>query len=71
LKHRFIDFTKVSSHHVQKADYEFSGPFAYLKRNFRDLVNVAFLDAHDVENDFEWPFDTMTHCIMEFPKIAF
>jgi hypothetical protein len=28
FKHRFIDFTKD----VHKADYEFSGPFAYLKR---------------------------------------
>jgi hypothetical protein len=31
LKHRFIEFTKVVFWDLQKTDYEFSGPFTYLK----------------------------------------
>jgi hypothetical protein len=35
------------------ADYDFSGPFAYLKHKFIPFVQVAFFDAQDAENGFE------------------
>jgi hypothetical protein len=52
LKRRFIDFTKVAFYNVQKATYESSGPFAYVKHHFRDFVQVPFLNANDAENEF-------------------
>jgi hypothetical protein len=39
----------------------FSGPFAYLKHNFSEFIQVAFLVAQDAENEFVWPFDTLKH----------
>jgi hypothetical protein len=49
FKYRLIDFT-VAFYQVQKADYEFSRPFAYVKRHFHEFVQVALLDAQDAEN---------------------
>jgi hypothetical protein len=52
LKYHFIDCNKVVFQDVQKAYYEFSGPFAYLKHHLIDFVRVGFVDALDAENDF-------------------
>jgi hypothetical protein len=51
-KHRFIEFAEVAFYVPQKANYEFSGPFAYFKHHFRDFVQVPSLDVHDEENEF-------------------
>jgi hypothetical protein len=42
LKNRFIKFVKVVFLDVQKAVYEFSGSFAYLKHHLREIVQIAF-----------------------------
>jgi hypothetical protein len=47
IKHRFIDI-KVAFYDVQKENYEVTGPFTYVKHHFRELVEVAFLNAQDV-----------------------
>jgi hypothetical protein len=36
MKHRFIDINKVATSYVQTTNYEFSGPFAYLKLRISD-----------------------------------
>jgi hypothetical protein len=54
LKHRLIDFNSLFDD-VQKADYEFSGPFAYLKHHLSNFVQVAFFNAQDAENEVAWP----------------
>jgi hypothetical protein len=46
---------------AQKAIYEFSGPFDYLKHHLTKFVQVAFNDARDVENEIARPYDTMNH----------
>jgi hypothetical protein len=56
---------------VQKEDYEFQGPFAYLKLHLSDFVQVAFFDAQDAENDFAWPLDTFKHHYIDFTKVVF
>jgi hypothetical protein len=45
LKSRFINFTEDVFSDVQKADYAFSGPFAFLKQNLSNFVQVAFFDS--------------------------
>jgi hypothetical protein len=37
MKHRFLDLTKLALCNVQKADYEFPRPFAYLKHHLTRL----------------------------------
>jgi hypothetical protein len=37
-----------------------------MKHHFRDLVQVAFLDAQDAENEFAWPFITWKHRFIDF-----
>jgi hypothetical protein len=59
LEHSFIDFTKVVFLDVQKADYEFSGPFAYFKYHLSEFVQVALFDAQVAENVFALPFETL------------
>jgi hypothetical protein len=54
-----------------KADYAFSGPFAYFKYHFRDLVQNAFLNAQNVANAFEWPFDIMKKRFTDVTKVEF
>jgi hypothetical protein len=39
----------------QEADYEFSGPFAYLKLHLSEFVKVALFDAQKAENDIALP----------------
>jgi hypothetical protein len=34
-------------------------------------VQIAFLDAQDVEKDFAWPFDTLKHRFIDFIKVLF
>jgi hypothetical protein len=51
------------------ADYEVLGPFAYLKHHFRDFVEIAFFNAQNVENAFEWFFDIMKHRFIEISKV--
>jgi hypothetical protein len=56
---------------VQKADYEFSGLFAYLKHYFHEYVQIALLDDQEVENKFAWPFGTLKHRCIDIKKTAF
>jgi hypothetical protein len=69
-KHRVIDYTKVVYSDIQKANYEFSGPFAYLKHHFSDLVKVAFFNAQDSEFDFTWPFFTLKQLFIDFTIVV-
>jgi hypothetical protein len=50
---------------------EFSGPFVYLKYRFRYFVQVSFLDAQKVENEFVWLFDILNNHFIEIIKVAF
>jgi hypothetical protein len=70
MKHCFIDITKVEFEDVQKADYEFSGPFDYL-HHLSDFNQVAFFDDEDAENEFLWPYDTFKHRFIEFTNVVF
>jgi hypothetical protein len=70
MKHRFIDVTKVAFQDVQKAVYELSGSFAYLKHHLRDFVR-RLCDSQEAENDFAWPFDIMKHRFNGFIKVVF
>jgi hypothetical protein len=54
-----------------KADYAFSGPFAYFKHHFRGLDQIAFLNAQNVENAFQWPFDIMKKSFIDITKVEF
>jgi hypothetical protein len=56
---------------VQKTDYDFSGPFAYLKRHLSYFVKIAFFDARVAENDFAWHFDSLKHRFIDFTKVVF
>jgi hypothetical protein len=56
---------------VRKADYDFSGPFAYLKHHICDFVKIAFFNAQNEENAFEWPFDIMKHRFIDFTEVVF
>jgi hypothetical protein len=42
-----------------EGNYEFSGPFDYLKHHFCDFVQIAFLDSQKVENEIAWTFGTL------------
>jgi hypothetical protein len=53
------------------ANYEISGPIAYLKNHFREFVQVDFLDAKDAENGFEWPWDTWKNLFINITKVFF
>jgi hypothetical protein len=53
------------------ADYEFSGPFAYLKHHLGVFLQVAFFDAQDAENEFAWTFVTFKHRFIDFTAVAF
>jgi hypothetical protein len=44
---------------VREADYEFSGPFTYLKHQLSDFAKVAFFDAQEAQNKFAWLFGTL------------
>jgi hypothetical protein len=48
---RFLD--------VQKTDYEFSGPFAYLKYYLNYFVQVALVKIQNAKNEYVWPFDAL------------
>jgi hypothetical protein len=63
--------TKFVFQDVQKADYNFTKPFAYLKHHFRDFVQIAFLNAQNVEKAFEWYFYIMKHRFIDINKVAF
>jgi hypothetical protein len=56
---------------VQKADFEFSGQFSYLKRHLSDFMKVTFFDSGDAENEFAWPFDTLKHRFIDFTEVVF
>jgi hypothetical protein len=51
-------------------NYEVSWPFAYLKHHLSDFIQIAFLDAQNVENELEWHFDTLKHRFIEFTKVV-
>jgi hypothetical protein len=63
--------TKVDFSDVQKADYEFSGPIAYLKHHLDEFVRVALFKAQDSENEFAWPWNSLKHRIIDFLKVIF
>jgi hypothetical protein len=67
--HRFIYFTKIAFKDVQKADYNVSVPFAYLKHHLNNFVQVAFFDDQDAENEFSWPFDSLKQSFV-FTKVV-
>jgi hypothetical protein len=69
MNRRFIDFIKFVIYDVQKADYDFQGPFAYLKHHLSDVVQVAFFDAQDGENDLALLFDTLKQRFISMNKI--
>jgi hypothetical protein len=50
---------------------EISGPFVYLKYHFHYFVQVSFLDAQKVENEFVWIFDILKNYFIEIIKVAF
>jgi hypothetical protein len=50
LRYCFIDINKIAFWDVRKADYEFSGPFAYLNHHLSECIEVAFFDSQDAEN---------------------
>jgi hypothetical protein len=52
LKHPFIEFKKVVFFGVQKADYEFTGPFTYLKYHLSEFIQVALIVVQVAENEF-------------------
>jgi hypothetical protein len=56
---------------VQKVDYEFSGPFVYLKHHICNFVQLVCVDAQDAENEFAWPFDTLNHRFVDFNRVVF
>jgi hypothetical protein len=64
LKSRFIDFTKVVFSDVQR-------PFAYLNHHFPEFVQIALLNAQNVENAFQWPFEIMKYRFIDITKVAF
>jgi hypothetical protein len=68
LKNRFIKRTKVVFSDFQEADYEFFGPFAYLKHHLRDFV---LFDVQAAENVFALLMDTFKHCFINFTKVVF
>jgi hypothetical protein len=54
LKLHFISFKKVISYDVQKADYEFPGPFTYLKYHLNAFIQDASFVIHVAVNEFVW-----------------
>jgi hypothetical protein len=70
LKHRFIDFTKVVLTRPE-ADYEFTGPFTYLKLYFNEFAKIAFFDVQDAEYDVAWSFDILKHRFIDFTQVVF
>jgi hypothetical protein len=71
IENRFIDLTKVVLSDVQKAYYEFSMSFIYIKHHLSELVKIGFMDTRDAENDFAWPSDTFKHRFIDFTKVLF
>jgi hypothetical protein len=55
----------------QRANYEFSGPFAYFKYHLSNYDQFAFSDVQDKEKKFAWPFDTLKHGFIDFIKVVF
>jgi hypothetical protein len=52
------------------ADYEFSGPFFYLKHHLSNFLQLALFDAKEAENVFSWPFDTVKYRYIDFSKVV-
>jgi hypothetical protein len=53
------------------ANYELSGPIAYLKNHFREFVQDDFLNAKDAENGFEWHLDSWKNLFIDITKVFF
>jgi hypothetical protein len=51
-------------------NYEISWPFPYLKHHLSDFIQIAFLDAQDVENELVWHFDTLKRRFIDFTKVV-
>jgi hypothetical protein len=71
FKHRFNDFVKVVIYDVQKADYVFTGPLAFVKYHLSNFVQDAFFNKHNAENDFALPFDIMKHRFIDITNVVF
>jgi hypothetical protein len=51
--------------------FTFSVPFASLKHHLTNLVQAAFFDAQDAENEFALVFNTLKHLFIDFTKDVF
>jgi hypothetical protein len=71
MKHRFVDITKIAFQDVHKAVYEFLGPFAYLKLNKSDFIQVALFDTQGAENEYVWPLDILKTLIHRLHQSRF
>jgi hypothetical protein len=67
LKHPFIDLKK--SRFLRLPEDRF-WPFSYLK-NHLSIVQLAFFDAQDAQNEYAWPFDLLKHRLIDFNKVVF
>jgi hypothetical protein len=69
--------TSLTRHHQsrilrrQTAEFELSGPVAYLKYHLNDFIQVVLFDAQVEENDFVLPFYTLKNHFIDFTKIVF
>jgi hypothetical protein len=53
------------------ADYYVTVPFTYVLHLLNDFVQIAYSNAQNVENAWEWPFDIMKHRFIYFIKVVF
>jgi hypothetical protein len=56
---------------MMKADYVFSGQFAYLKHHLGDFMSLASLEAQETENMGVWAFDTLKHRFNDLTEVGF
>jgi hypothetical protein len=52
-------------------NFTFSEPFASLKHHLTNLIQAAFFDAQNAENEFAFVFNTLKHLFIDFTKDDF
>jgi hypothetical protein len=67
MKYLFIDFTKVVLWH-QEGSFWVLSDIRLIKILLKHLRASRFYDAQDIENEFEWLFDSMNHRFIDFSK---